>query len=240
MISIPTPINPCTKYNDQTVTNSEPNDIYKIRILNTNNLNLLLTDLQGGDADLQLYRDSNGNGVLNIGTDQLMGSSYQSGTSDDFINRRVSSGTYFAHVSQWSGSPIQHDLHVCTTATGLAPKLLAKEQDLGNLSADLTYSGSISNTNIVDTYFFSLDSFEGVNINLSGLTANANLRLIRDLDNDRVVDTGETIASSTNSGSVSESINSWEEAGSYFLQVYQSSGSTPYTLNLDPFTSSIP
>jgi hypothetical protein len=239
MISLPV-IFPYTKYNDQTVTSSEPNDIYKIIIPNTSNLNLLLTDLQGGDADLQLYRDSNGNGILDIATDQLLGSSYQSETSDDFINRRVSSGTYFAPVYRFSGSSVQYDLHVSVTSPGVPPKLLAKEQDLGNLSADITNSGSISNQNIVDTYFFSLDSFEGVNINLSGLTANANLRLIRDLDNDRVVDTGETIASSTNSGSVSESINSWEEAGSYFLQIYQSSGSTPYTLNLDHFTSSIP
>ncbi|NEO43589.1 MAG: hypothetical protein F6K55_05405 [Moorea sp. SIO4A3] len=46
------------------------------------------------------------------------------------------------------------------------------------------------------------------------------------------------IRTSTRGGSLSESISDINLSGDYFVQVYQYSGDTSYTLNLDYFTTS--
>ncbi|NEO61293.1 MAG: hypothetical protein F6J98_12955 [Moorea sp. SIO4G2] len=100
------------------------------------------------------------------------------------------------------------------------------------MSADRSRTGFVGNTDTTDTYEFSIGLFEVVNISLTGLSSDADLRVIQDSNNNGLVDSGEVIDTSTSSGSLSESINI-NSAGDYFVQVYQFSGNTSYTLNLD-------
>ena len=90
----------------------------------------------------------------------------------------------------------------------------------------------------VDTYAFSLDFYEGTNISLSGLSSDADIRLIRDSNSNGIVDANEVIESSTGLGSRSESITGIDTSGDYFVQVYQYSGNTNYTLSFDHYTTS--
>ncbi len=108
-------------FSNQSVTTSEPNDIFKFTLDNSGNrsVNLLLTGLSSSEnANLALYRDSNFNGTLQtsgFSRDQLISTSERGFSSDDHINRWRGAGTYFAVVEQYSGSFISYDLHVAAS-----------------------------------------------------------------------------------------------------------------------------
>ena len=221
--------------------NQYENDVYEFDISGTRNINLSLNNISAGDdADLRLYRDSNGNGVLDS-SDTLVSSSRRGGNSDDSINYRASGGTYFARVEYYSGGSdgrINYDLDLSATYTGTASNTVGVEQDLGNLSGDTSRSGWVGNNDTTDTYEFELGLYEGVNISLTGLSSDADIRLIQDSNNNGVVDTGEVIRTSTRGGSSSEFMSGIDSSGTYQLQVYQYSGDTSYQLNFDHYNTS--
>jgi hypothetical protein len=80
--------------------------------------------------------------------------------------------------------------------------------------------------------------FEGVNLSISGLSSDADIRLIQDTNNNRIVDAGEVIRTSSNGGSSIDQISAIEQSGNYFVQVYQFSGETNYQLTFDHYTTS--
>jgi hypothetical protein len=238
-------------YNDLTVTTADPTDVYKFTITGTSNINLSLNEISfNDDADLYLYRDSNGNGSLDRVTDTLVSSSRKSSNPDDAINVRANAGTYFAVVERFapgSSGDVTYDLDLSATppAPTFSPSnLLPQEVRVGDdsfssLNQDKTFDGSVGDSNTADTYFFYLARPSGfpfgsdtASITLSGLSSDADIRLINDADSDRIVDAGEVVRSSTNGGTANEFIANIG-AGNYYLQVYQYSGSTNYTVNFD-------
>ncbi|MDZ8035743.1 pre-peptidase C-terminal domain-containing protein [Nostoc sp. DedSLP04] len=235
------PATPVTR-NDFNLNVLDSTDVFEFRIDTTQNINLSLTNISAGDdADLRLYQD-NGNGFFDTG-DQLVDSSRRGSNQDDFLNRRADAGTYFAEVSRFSTSSgdVSYNLALSATtpnSTSGFSNLLPREFALGDLSGDVTRFGTISNTNTTDTYEFSLGLFEGVDITLSGLQSDADIRLIADYNNNRIVDAGEEVARSTSGGITSEVISNTNLSGNYFLQVNQfSSIQTAYTLTFDQFTT---
>ncbi|MEH2282058.1 MAG: PPC domain-containing protein [Nostoc sp.] len=234
--------------NNFSLSTSDTTDVFQFRITSGKNINLSLTDISAGDdADIRLFRDANNNGVLdsfdrNVGLVSTRGSN-----QDDAINFKTSSGTFFAEVSRFapgSSGSVSYDLALSATEpSGTFPisasssNLLPKEFVLGNLSADVTRTGNVNNQNTTDVYNFSLGTFEGVNINLNGLSTDADIRLIRDFNNNRIVDTGEVIASSNNGGITSELISNINLSGDYFLQVTEFTGNTNYNVTFDHFTT---
>ncbi len=227
------------------VNASEPTDVFELSIDSTRNINLSLTDITGGDADLRLFRDVNANGILDDSDRATgsVGSSTRGSNSDDAINARADAGTYFAEVSRFSGSGVDnvsYNLDLSATQPALSSdfsNLLPKEFELGDLSDDVTRTGNVSNTNTADVYSFSLGFFEGVNITLDGLSSDADIRLIQDSNNNRIVDAGEVVESSTTGGISSELISNINLSGDYFLQVNQFSGNTNYSVAFDYFTT---
>lgn len=224
--------------NDFTVTPTQPTDVFEFRINSTSNINVALTGISSGDdADLRLYRDSNNNGRFDANSDQFVASSIRGGNNDDSINLAdQSAGTYFAQVSRFapgSSGNVTYDIAVSSADPS---NVLPVEENLGNLSADITRTGQVGNTDTSDVYAFSLGFFEGVNINLSGLSADADLRVIADTNNNRIIDSSDAIVSSTRGGTAVDSIR-LDDAGSYFAQVYQFSGNTNYSLTFDHFTT---
>jgi ELWxxDGT repeat protein len=93
---------------------------------------------------------------------------------------------------------------------------------------------SVSTTNLFDTFRFTLTQSSQVNLSLSGLSADANIALIKDTNANNVVDSGEILASSTNLGSLTELVNqAGLAAGNYFIQVSLDGGTTTsYSLGL--------
>jgi hypothetical protein len=234
--------------NDFNLNSSDLTDVFQFKITSGKNINLSLTDISAGDnADIRLFRDANNNGVLDSFDRKVGLVSNQGSNHDDAINFKTSSGTFFAEVSPLSlasSGELSYDLALSATEPfGTFPlsasfsNLLPKEFVLGNLSGDITRTGNVSNTNTADVYNFSLGNFEGVNIKLDGLSTDADIRLIRDSNNNRIVDAGEEIASSTKSGISSELISNINQSGNYFLQVTEFTGSTNYNLTFDHFNT---
>ena len=104
------------------------------------------------------------------------------------------------------------------------------EFDLGTLIRDANPVGKrelVGNTDIKDTYSFRLENDNNINIALTNMTANADVRLFRDFNGNGIRDTNDSqISASTRFGNQpdSDSINvssalSKVDAGSYLIEV---------------------
>jgi hypothetical protein len=161
----------------------------------------------------------------------VIASSRRGGSADESINlSAIGSGSYFVRVQQYSGST-----NYTLRLSGSNPNnLLSGEDSFGDLSS-YTYrdrSSRISSTDTSNLYAFSLNSVRDVTLALTGLSADADIRLIQDSNNNGIVDSGEVLASSTRGGSANEAINKVLGAGNYFAQVIQYSGDTNYNFRL--------
>ena len=100
-----------------------------------------------------------------------------------------------------------------------------------------TFSDSVGDADIVDNYAFSVRDFDYdsvylANIRLTGLSNDADMRLIEDFNGNGMVDDdqGEVLGVSENWGTDPESIVMGLDEGDYVLQVYQWEGDTNYDL----------
>ncbi|WP_017302226.1 S8 family serine peptidase [Nodosilinea nodulosa] len=108
---------------------------------------------------------------------------------------------------------------------------LSTAQNIGVLVGGRAFGGSVSASDPVDFFTFQLDARSDINLMLSGLSNDADLYLIQDANNNGRVDSGETLAQSTEPGTGVEAITFNNlRAGRYFLAVDQFSGSTNYNL----------
>ncbi len=222
----------------QTVTGSfsskDTTDLYRFTLGANAPLNLSLTGLSA-DADVRVIRDANNNGIVEAGEE--VARSQRGKALDESINlRSLAAGTYFAQVYQFNG----YTSYTLNLSNANPSNLLPTEVNLGALSATQTVLGSIYNNDTADVYRFNLDTARALTLNLSGLNADSNLRLIRDANNNGIVDVGEVLASSNQSGTLSETLTQNLQAGAYFVQVYQYSGETNYSLNLTTAAISVP
>lgn len=226
--------------NSYSVTSSAPTDVFEFSISSTSKINLSLHDITtGDDADLRLYQDSNFNGLFDS-SDLLVASSRRGSNLDDSINYQASGGTYFAQVERYapgSSGSVFYDLDLSATSLYSPSNLLPNEVQVGDLASDRTYSGRVNNTDTSNVYSFSLGFYEGVNISLTGLSADADIRLIQDTNGNDIVDTGEVVGSSSRGGTLSDLISGTDLSGNYLLQVYQYSGNTNYQVTFDHYTT---
>jgi hypothetical protein len=210
------------------VSSSDTRDFYRFNLDNTSNFNLSLTGLSS-DADVRLIQDVNSNGIVDDG-DEIVRSAWGD-SQDESINHSLAAGTYFTQVYQYSGDT-NYNLNLSATAPQTPSNLLPVEVDFGTLSDTQTYYGDVSGTDTSDVYRFSLNSTSNFNLSLTGLSNDADVRLIQDVNNNGIVDDGDEIVRSAWGDSQDESINHSLAAGTYFTQVYQYSGDTNYNLSL--------
>ncbi|BAU08278.1 peptidase S8 and S53 subtilisin kexin sedolisin [Fischerella thermalis CCMEE 5330] len=84
-----------------------------------------------------------------------------------------------------------------------------------------------------DYYQFTLEGRSSFQLDLTRLSANANVQLIRDVNGNGLVDKGEVIAASKRTGKKAESITTILEAGTYHIRVYsQGKAKTKYDLSV--------
>lgn len=232
-------------YTNYSLTATDPTDVFELRVNGTRTVDLLLSNISAGDdADLRLYQDVNGNGIFDASDRAagLVASSLNSGAQNDAISYLATSGTYFAEVSRFAGGStgsVSYDLTLAATPLGQPSNVLIPEVQVGSLSGDRLLNGQVSSTDTVDTYAFSLGFNEGVNILLYGVEwgADVDIRLIRDANNNGIVDASEVVGISQNSGNAPDMIAGVDLSGNYLLQVYQSSGSSNYSVMLDHYAT---
>jgi subtilisin len=95
-----------------------------------------------------------------------------------------------------------------------------------------TYSDFVGSTDTNDYYRFSLGTSSNFSLNLTGLSADADVSLLNS--------SGGVITRSTNGSNSSESITRQLNAGTYYVRVYPYSGSTNYNLSLAAAPVAIP
>jgi hypothetical protein len=78
------------------------------------------------DADVELYKDTNDNNVLDRGDDQLITSSTRSGTAEELISRILGAGTYYIRVYPYSTTG-----NINYTLTVSASQSLGSNQSVG-------------------------------------------------------------------------------------------------------------
>lgn len=192
------------------------------------NFNLALTGLQS-NADVQLVQDANGNGLIDSAEiSTAIAISNRSGNSDEAINRILNPGNYLIRVNRVEGTtPYTLSLSTMTVnelLVGQTPFPLVGEIEVGNLgTTPRTYSGTFSEANTLDSYRFDLFDSSTFNLQLTGLTENADVKLYNS--------SGTLLQSAANFGLVAEQITRSLDAGSYYVQVLPK-GVGSYTLNL--------
>ncbi len=191
-----------TKSISDFVGDADTKDFYKIIVTKKGVLHLRLSNLSG-DADLEFL---NAKGTK-------IGSSENSDTTEERINKAVIPGTYFAEVVQGnSGVNAAYTFSATNDTVGNTVKAAA---NLGTFSKKLVLSDSVGIGDASDFYKIVLKTRHALALTLNGLTDDNDLELLNIH--------GKNIGSSENSDATAESIKKTLAAGTYYIQVTQGS-----------------
>ncbi|WP_319423496.1 pre-peptidase C-terminal domain-containing protein [Pleurocapsa sp. FMAR1] len=221
----------------ESVGSSDTADFYQFEIAQPSDFSLFLDGLNG-DADVKLY-DRNG---------ELLDVSQNYGTEAESFGNTIQPGTYFVSVNSYDGVETDYTLNLSTTGTS-EPRDNPTAQDpgnsldtalqLGNLNANFSAQETVGINDNVDYYEFSVSESGIFTADLSGLAADADIRLINDVNANGVIDQGEVTAWQWEIGNNSESIRSFLDSGDYFLEVgTRDNQTTNYTVETD-FTAAV-
>jgi trimeric autotransporter adhesin len=209
---------------------ADTNDFYRFNLNTGSNFNLNLSGLTA-DAEVELIQDFNNNGSVDDG--EILASSINSSTNPETLSRLLAVGSYYVRVYPYSSdSNTAYRLSLGAVAVG--DNTLSTAISLGALTTSRTIAGFVGNTDADDFYRFSLNSDRSIGIFLNGLSADADIQLIRDFNTNGIVDSSDVLAESSRAGSASEAIFNNLSAGTYFVRVLQYSGNTNYSLTLTP------
>ncbi|NJN32638.1 MAG: hypothetical protein HC824_21135 [Synechococcales cyanobacterium RM1_1_8] len=218
-------------YDNFGLSAADPTDVFEFDILNDRTIQLHLNNISAGDdADLRLFRDSNGNGIFDAG-DQEVANSTNPGNASDIIDYSATAGTYFAQVERWttSSGDVQYDLNL-SAIYGLGTPLgsaIVGYDSFGLSAADPT-----------DVFEFTIANDRDLQLNLHNISTgdDADLRLFRDSNGNGIFDADDQeVARSLNGGNASDIIDYVATAGTYFAQVERwdtGNGAASYDLDL--------
>lgn len=228
-----------TYANQEFVGTTDPVDLYKFTTNDVANLQARVSSSSAATR-VELIRDGNSNGLIDEGeilvSDTDFSTPYLSSVTED-----LPPGTYFIRVAPSSSSgstPYQLDLVATLGGGSLSPEpgnTLPVARDLGVFSGTFTAKEYIGKIDASDTYKFTLNDIANLQINVKGSSTAARVRLIRDGNNNGLIDNNETLASDTTySSTLLSSVTQDLPAGTYFVSVdpRSTTNSTLYDLNL--------
>jgi hypothetical protein len=199
-------------------------DFYQIDLTADGVVDLSLNDLRR-DADLLLL-DDNGEELVRSSAD---------GRSNESIRQTLNAGTYFVQVKPFS-SRLKYTL---TLAADGSESPVTPPNNSPSVNSDNTQSspifsqsGQVSATKSSNFYRFSTNQSGVFTADLAGLTGDADVRLVKDTNNNGTIDRGEVLAWQWERGTGSESIRKFVGAGNYLLQVMSYNNQTAnYTVS---------
>ncbi|HEY9690465.1 MAG TPA: pre-peptidase C-terminal domain-containing protein, partial [Coleofasciculaceae cyanobacterium] len=208
------------------VGDEDYNDYFRFTVANPAVLEANLTGLAGdSDVDLELYRDADGDGEL--GTDEIIASSAQSGNAAESIsNMLLQPGDYFLAVTPFEGNS-NYTLSVAGAAgtpQDLAGSNAAAARSLAT-SDDTQLNDFVGGSDPSDTYRLAVD-IGYLDINTANRTGDVNLQLWRDSNGNGQLDPSEVVAEGTNDISLDGGL----VPGDYYLNVKATNAATPYQI----------
>ncbi|NEQ38757.1 MAG: S8 family serine peptidase, partial [Okeania sp. SIO3I5] len=223
--------------NEKTVEGSlkeaKSEQLYRFRLQKELNFNLLLDELNN-DASVELFQDSNGNGKFD--PEELLEFSTVEGNADEQINTLLPGGNYYLRVWQEEGNT-DYNLNLSVSEpvdeNETPPELnLDGYEDLGVIAESKNITGEINDENPIEVYRFNLDAESNLDIKLNGLSADADILLGQDGNENGIIDLEDLMEISDQEGSSAENINVDLPSGDYFVIVRQFEGETEYNLDL--------
>ncbi|MBD1850309.1 PPC domain-containing protein [Leptolyngbya sp. FACHB-711] len=226
-------------------------DVYKFSLSEAGQVALNLKGLSE-DADIQLLSS----------TGAELGRSGSDGQTEETIQQQLNVGSYFVRVTPFDSDRANYTLSMTggtgasaayvpspspipapsptpgggATSSGSAPGTSLSTASVQ--SAAFSRSDQLSASNREDFYRFSLSQSGTFTANLSGLTGDADVRLIQDKNNNGAIDPGEVLGWQWEWGATGESVRRFLSAGNYFVQVMgYGNQSMNYTVNTN-FTPS--
>ncbi|MBD2500230.1 pre-peptidase C-terminal domain-containing protein [Anabaena azotica] len=211
------------------VSNSDFVDLYQFTLSSSQASSIVELSLDGltSNADLRLL-NSSGNAIR---------SSSQAGTTSEFIRANLAAGTYYVQVRSVSGAAFtNYNLTLKAEPIQESGRLDNTRATAFDISSTVNSSNSYNTTDFVGSTGFTVDyddfyrftpTQNGViTINLSNLTANADLQLQNSF--------GSPLQTSAASGNAPESISYTVTAGTlYNVRVYAAASSfTNYNFNV--------
>lgn len=219
---------------------NDTQDTFSFNIEEDNNLSVTLTEMSK-DANVELFRDFNGNRKIDAGDVSIGFSSFQRDHDEqiDVSNRRlnVNQGSYIIRVTDSDpGGKFRYNMKVSAYADPQPNQLLSGETET-TLGRTQTFRRALSTSDNSHTYRFTVPSRRTHNFTITedlSFGADVNMRLIKDRDGDHIVDSGDEIVRASANGSSPAGFSRVLDPGDYYVQVYGDfrGGSTGNTYNL--------
>lgn len=201
-------------------------DFYQFRASGPVNFNLSLSGLQA-DASVRLLNSRR----------TPIAVSNRPGNRAEQISARLESGLYYVQV-QFLGrqGTTRYNLRATATTPPVRDETLATAFNIGVLSTTYTKQDSVGTNDPIDFYKFTLNDIANLQVRVNGSTAGTRFQLIRDGNNNGLVDSGEILASDLSIGANSLASATQDlPPGTYFLKIEPTSTQlTQYQLNLIP------
>jgi serine protease len=211
-------------------------DIYQFQINAPSDLDVVLTGLSV-NANVFLVRDWNGNNQIDLGDDseEVLDGSINPGVADDaFRTLQLPTGIYYVLVST-TELFTNYSLTLTSDAAGSTFATARNLGFVGGTFPSRTVQDYVGPTDPDDIYRFQLSTASDVRIDLTNLSADADLFLARDANGNGRLDVGELIDSSILAGTTPDAIPvNGLAAGTYFIYVVPgvSTAATNYRLSL--------
>jgi hypothetical protein len=221
---------------NQLVGDSDPEDDYSFVTGPAGGIFTCVLFGLSADADLELVRDYNSDG--RVQPNEILFHSANAGTSNEAVPPMFlpADTRFYLRVYRFGGANTNYFLDCFMDESGNSPlgaPLGPRSLDTGG--GQSTLYDFVDAGDVDDFYRIDADNVGRMSLILSQLTADADLYLYRDANNNGNLEPGEQVANSTNTGSSSESISNISiTPGAYYLQVRSyTSADTNYALDLN-------
>ncbi|WP_375492836.1 calcium-binding protein [uncultured Nostoc sp.] len=152
------------------------------------------------------------------------------------LTANLAAGTYFLHTNG-TGEQAAYDLRLVsdyagnTLSTARPLAVIAGATPPNQTFQDYIEQSFDASSDVNDFYRFDLPSTYEVTLNTTGVAGeDLSLSLIKDINNNNVIDAGDILVTSNALNSPNESVSQVLGAGRYFARVQGVNGSTNYTL----------
>jgi len=221
-----------TYIKQDTIGTNDLVDFYKFTLNDIANLDVRLND-PAAVRSVQLIRDANNNGLVDDG-EIFAGQPFFGSIPLD-----IPRGTYFIRVEGFSNVSRPYELTLVPTFFGgnISPdpgNTLPAASDLGVFSGTRSIKEYVGILDTNDLYRFTLNDLSNLQVSVTASSSPARVQLVRDNNNNGLIDSGEIFASGEGLGLVAPArVNQDLPAGTYFINVEpRFNASTSYEINL--------